>query len=92
MGQTPSYPTTNKKIKHSMSNIINSKFAVIAFYYATKVFYFSTNEMLMLFIIICNVYIKVVQYVHFNIFNFKMFCKDHHLHSFLKKRNLCKYI
>ena len=46
-------------------------------------FYSSTNEMLKL-LIICTCYNKAVEYVHFNIFDFKTFCKGYQLHSFFK--------
>ena len=42
-----------------------------------NMFHYSMNEVLML-LIICNIYGKV-QYVHFNIFNFKIFCEGYQL-------------
>ena len=59
------------------------------FYYTKKMFYYFTNDILKL-LIIFNVYNKVVEYFHFNIFNFKMFCKGYQLYSFLYKHNLYK--
>ena len=43
-------------------------------------FYCFTKGILKL-LLTCNCYNKVVQYAHFNIFNFKMFCKGYQLYS-----------